>query len=100
MMEPGGAAHYSLSRDGTLVYVPGGVLVPDRRLVWVDRNGDAEALPAAARTAEMAELDGSDSDTDAGAHNVATWAELAWGTLDAAARHLGQTTMLSVGGVG
>ncbi len=49
MMEPGGAAHFSLSRDGTLVYVPGGVLVPDRRLVWVDRNGDAEPLPADTR---------------------------------------------------
>ncbi len=49
MTEPGGATHFSLSRDGTLVYVPGGPVVPARRLVWVDRRGNAEPLPAEAR---------------------------------------------------
>ncbi|MDA2930045.1 protein kinase [Acidobacteria bacterium AH-259-O06] len=46
MMEPGGAAHFTLSRDGSLVYVPGGLLVPDRKLVWVDRLGNVEPLLA------------------------------------------------------
>jgi serine/threonine-protein kinase len=41
-----GAAQYSLSATGSLVYVPGGVQASQRRLVWVNRNG-AE-LPLAA----------------------------------------------------
>jgi serine/threonine-protein kinase len=41
-----GAAQYSLSATGSLVYVPGGVHASQRRLVWVNRNG-AE-LPLAA----------------------------------------------------
>jgi serine/threonine-protein kinase len=49
MMEPGGAAHFTFSDDGSLVYVPGGMLVPDRKLVWVNRQGEVEPLPAEAR---------------------------------------------------
>jgi tRNA A-37 threonylcarbamoyl transferase component Bud32 len=41
-----GAAQYSLSATGSLVYVPGGIQASQRRLVWVNRNG-AE-LPLAA----------------------------------------------------
>ncbi|MBZ5662512.1 MAG: protein kinase [Acidobacteriia bacterium] len=41
-----GAAQYSLSATGSLVYVPGGVQASQRRLVWVNRKG-AE-LPLAA----------------------------------------------------
>jgi serine/threonine-protein kinase len=41
-----GAAQYSLSATGSLVYVPGGVQASQRRLVWVNRNG-AELLLAA-----------------------------------------------------
>ena len=37
-------AHYSISDDGTLVYVLATDLVP-RTLVWVDRFGNEEALP-------------------------------------------------------
>jgi len=49
MMEPGGAAHFAFSDDGSLVYVPGGMLVLDRKLVWVNRQGEVEPLPAEAR---------------------------------------------------
>ena len=36
-------AHFALSDNGTLVYVPGGA--GERRLVWVDRDGQATPLP-------------------------------------------------------
>ena len=45
-----GAVNMSLSRDGTLVYVPGGVQwLAQRTLVWVDRQGREEALKAPPR---------------------------------------------------
>lgn len=46
-----GAANYSISRQGTLVYVPGGAgsAVP-RSLVWVNRSGREEPLRAPVRT--------------------------------------------------
>ena len=40
-----GTANFSVSNDGTLVYATGGgVVLPVGTLVWVDRNGKAEAL--------------------------------------------------------
>src|SRR5262249_15355520 len=44
-----GFADYSFSRSGTLVYVPGGVQQEQRKMVWVDRKGNAEPLPAPVR---------------------------------------------------
>jgi serine/threonine-protein kinase len=44
MTSPLGAAYMSLSDDGTLVYVPGGVLGLPRTVVWVDRQGREEPL--------------------------------------------------------
>ena len=41
-----GTAHYAVSRNGMVVYAPGGNTVERRRLVWVDRKGRAELLPA------------------------------------------------------
>ncbi len=43
-----GAAQYSFSNNGTLVYVTGSVQA-QRRLVWVSRNGIEEAVAAPAR---------------------------------------------------
>ena len=39
-----GGAQYTFSDDGTLVYAPGGA-VGEGTLVWVDRQGNEEALP-------------------------------------------------------
>ncbi|MCZ6778708.1 MAG: protein kinase, partial [Acidobacteria bacterium] len=39
-----GYAEYSFSRDGTLVYVPGGSVMAERRLIWMDREGNVEPL--------------------------------------------------------
>jgi Tol biopolymer transport system component len=39
------AAHFSVSDNGSLVYVPGGIVRNERTLVWVDHTGKAEALP-------------------------------------------------------
>ena len=43
----GGAAQYSFSSTGTLLYVSGGVAATQRKLVWVNRNGMEQILPAA-----------------------------------------------------
>ena len=36
----------SVAKDGTLVYVPGGIQGVSRRLLWGDRQGNEELLPA------------------------------------------------------
>ena len=41
-----GTLHYAVARNGTLVYAPGGNTIERRRLVWVDRQGRVEPLPA------------------------------------------------------
>ena len=41
-----GTAEFDVARDGTLVYVSGGS-APPRTLVWVDRQGQEEAIKAA-----------------------------------------------------
>jgi Tol biopolymer transport system component len=41
-----GAAQYSFSSTGSLVYVPGGVQATQLRLVWVSRNGLEQPLAA------------------------------------------------------
>ncbi len=41
-----GAAQYSVSATGSLVYVSGGVQAAQRRLVWVNRKGAEQPLPA------------------------------------------------------
>jgi Tol biopolymer transport system component/predicted Ser/Thr protein kinase len=43
-----GAAQYGFSATGSLVYVSGGLQASQRRLVWVDRKGVEQALPASA----------------------------------------------------
>ncbi len=44
-----GAAQYSVSTTGSLVYIPGGVQANQRRLVWVTRNGAEQPVAAPAR---------------------------------------------------
>jgi len=44
-----GAAEFGSSRAGSLVYVPGGVELGQRKLVWVDRKGAAQPLAAPPR---------------------------------------------------
>jgi Tol biopolymer transport system component len=45
MSATGVRSHFSLSHNGTLVYVPGDEQQPgDRTLVWVDRDGKAEPI--------------------------------------------------------
>jgi serine/threonine-protein kinase len=41
-----GSAEFSFSTDGSLAYVPGGSKVGDRTLLWVDRKGASQPLPA------------------------------------------------------
>jgi len=40
-----GSAHFDVTRNGSLVYVPGGPEGAERTVVWVDRQGKAEPLP-------------------------------------------------------
>jgi serine/threonine-protein kinase len=44
-----GAAQYSISSTGTLVYLAGGLTGSQNRMVWVTRNGEEKLLPAAPR---------------------------------------------------
>ena len=37
---------YSFSSTGTLVYIPGSSQAPQLRLVWVDRKGTEQPIPA------------------------------------------------------
>ena len=45
-MSPFGAAQFSFSGDGSLVYVSGGLGIGERTLLWVDRKGAAQPIPA------------------------------------------------------
>ena len=48
MMDPdSGAAHFDLSNDGSLTYVPGGEVAARNTIAWVGRDGETEtvALP-------------------------------------------------------
>lgn len=44
-----GAAQFSVSKSGALVYIPGGVSGSENILVWVDRKGTVQPLPAPRR---------------------------------------------------
>ena len=41
-----GSSQYSISQNGTLVYVPTNISSADRQLVWVSRDGKSEVLKA------------------------------------------------------
>lgn len=49
-------ALYAPSDSGTLAYVPGSLNAARRRLVWVNRSGEIEALPAPARAYDHAAI--------------------------------------------
>jgi dipeptidyl aminopeptidase/acylaminoacyl peptidase len=51
-----GAAQYSISRNGTLAYIPTGIGSSGRKLVWVSRDGAATPLPAPPRAYETPRL--------------------------------------------
>jgi len=51
-----GAAQYSVSATGSLVYVPGGVQSAQRRLVWVSRIGAEQPLGAPAHAYQYPRL--------------------------------------------
>lgn len=51
-----GAAQYSFSATGSLVYVPGSVQGTQRRLVWVSRNGAEQPLAAPTHAYQYARL--------------------------------------------
>jgi serine/threonine-protein kinase len=54
---PGSGVDGAVSRNGTLVYVPGAASLADERmLVWVDRQGREEPVPAPPRTYQIARL--------------------------------------------
>src|SRR5437667_11086679 len=44
-----GVAEFSYSDTGSLAYVAGGTRGDERTLLWVDRKGAAQALPASPR---------------------------------------------------
>ena len=44
-----GYAEYDFSRDGTLVYVPGGSVMAERKLIWMDRQGNVKPVTSTRR---------------------------------------------------
>ena len=50
------SSQYSISDNGTLVYVSGGTQANQRRIVWVNRNGAEQPLPAPPRAYEIARV--------------------------------------------
>jgi len=48
-VEVGGAVQFALSDEGTLAYIPAGNNETPRKLIWVDRAGKEEPLPAPER---------------------------------------------------
>jgi len=51
-----GAAQYSISATGSLIYVPGGVQATQHKLVWVNRNGVEQPIAAPARAYRIPRL--------------------------------------------
>ena len=51
-----GIATYGLGVDGTLAYTRGGATVNDTLLVWVDREGNEEPVPAPSRSYDSVRL--------------------------------------------
>ena len=94
LMEPEGAAHFTFSDDGSLAYVPGGMLVPDRKLVWVNRQGEVEPLPAEAREYETPSLSPDDQQVAViirEGSNYDVWiSEVARGTVTRLTSHPGE----------
>jgi Protein kinase domain/WD40-like Beta Propeller Repeat len=45
----GGGANFDVARNGTLVYLPGGIAATARTLVWLDRQGREQAIKAPPR---------------------------------------------------
>jgi serine/threonine-protein kinase len=57
MMDPdSGAAHFSLSIDGTLAYLPGGEVGGANTVVWLERGGETEILTLSEHAAEQPRL--------------------------------------------
>ncbi len=79
-----GAAEFSSSTDGSLAYVSGGSTVGERTLLWVDRKGAAQPLPAPPRGYRAPRLspDGQRLAVGIEGTNSGVWLyELARGTL-------------------
>ena len=51
-----GAAHFSLSNTGSLVYIPGSAVGAQINLVWVDRSGEIELVGAEPRDYQWARV--------------------------------------------
>jgi Tol biopolymer transport system component len=49
-------SQYSISDNGSLVYISAGAQNVQRRMVWVDRNGEEQPVPAPARAYENVRL--------------------------------------------
>jgi len=57
MMKVSGAFNFSIAQDGSLVYVPGEAVGPPQlALVWVDRQGHEEPIPAPVRPYQSASI--------------------------------------------
>ncbi len=74
-IEGGGAIQFSVADNGSLVYIGGQRLEIPRRLVWTDRQGRAEPLPAPTRNYQYPRLspDGTRIALDVGDEEQDIW---------------------------
>ena len=80
-----GLVHYAVADSGTLAYLPGGVAAGNQQLVWVDRTGAEERLPAPANDYRTVSLSpsGTRAAVSIGSGNSDIWiSELSRGTLE------------------
>lgn len=70
-----GSAQFDFSADGLLAYIPGKARFPERHLVWVDRRGGAELIPAPLRAYDAVRVsaDGRQLALGIGAANDDIW---------------------------
>jgi eukaryotic-like serine/threonine-protein kinase len=90
LTKPSGAADFSVSGQGTLVYVAGDMAGPRRSLVWVDRQGHEERISAEPRAYVYPRLspDGTRIALDARDQDSDIWVwDLAHETLSSVTRH-------------
>ncbi len=70
-----GTVEYGFSGLGSLVYIPGSTGEPESKLVWLDRSGVEEALPAPLRNYRIPRLspDGNRITTDIAGNSIDVW---------------------------
>jgi Tol biopolymer transport system component len=74
-LSPAVAGDYSFSNAGSLAYIPASPRQFERHLIWIDRNGKVELIPAPPRNYQVADLspDGRQIAAEIGSNTTDLW---------------------------